>query len=131
MELAPAGVPLSFEVTFDRSDLHVGMSVYDDSGASPVLLLSPFAMAWVAGYTYRGKFTAENGKSYIIIKAVYTTSDLNVLSPDYSQGSESIVTQYISSNNEAPAPVVGIVDEDEAVVGLVDENDPILGQVDC
>ena len=67
MQLAPADVELSFEVTFDSPTLDVGMSVYDDSGALPVLLLSPFPMVRVAPglNTYRGKFTPENGKSYI------------------------------------------------------------------
>lgn len=123
MELAPAGVPLSFEVTFDSPTLHVGMSVYDDSGALPVLLLSPFAMARVAPglNTYRGKFTAQAGKNYIILKAVYTDDTLTTLDGDYSQGSESIVAQYLNGTPDGGGcPVVGIVDETDAVIGVVD-----------
>lgn len=118
MELAPAGVPLSFEVTYDSPDLNVAMSVYDDTGPDPVLLLSPFAMARVAGNTYRGKFTAENGKSYIIIKGVYTNNTFAHLDPNYSQGSESIVAQILSQFQ--PDQVVGYVDVESAVVGVVD-----------
>lgn len=118
MELAPAGIPLSFEVTYDRDDLNVGMSVYDDTGSVPVLLLSPFAMLLVAGNTYRGKFTPQNGKSYIIIKAVYTDDTLTTVDEDYGQGSESIYSQYLTQ------PV-------QSVVGLVDDNEPILGLVEC
>lgn len=107
MELVPAGIPLSFEVTYDVPGLNVAMSVYDDSGASPVLLLSPFAMALVHGSTYRGKFTPVAGKNYIIIKAVYTDGTFAELDPDYSQGSESCVCQYLV--NAQVCSVVGIV----------------------
>lgn len=118
MELAPAGVPLSFEVTFDQPGLHVAMSVYDDSGVSPVLLLSPFAMTLVHGNTYRGKFTGEHGKNYIVIKAVYTDGTFMTLSPDYSQGSESVVARDL--NPITPQPVVGVIENLGAVVGVVE-----------
>jgi hypothetical protein len=111
MEFAPAGVPLSFEVTFDRSDLDVGMSIYDDSGSSPVLLSGPTLMVNVGGtFTYRGKFTATNGKSYVIIKAVYTNDTLETLDQDYSQGSESIVAENLSSGGASGCDVVGYVE---------------------
>ncbi len=118
MELAPAGVPLSFEVTFDSPSLAVAMSVYDDTGALPVLLLSPFAMALVTGNTYRGKFTAEHGKNYIVVKAVYLDGTFETLSPDYSQGSESIVARDL--NPITPQPVVGIIENDDAITGVVE-----------
>jgi hypothetical protein len=118
MEFAPAGVSLSFEVTFDRNDLFVGMSVFDDSGSLPVLLLSPFAMLNVVGNTYRGKFAnPEPGKSYIIFKAVYTDDTFTELDNNYSQGSESIKAEYL--NNASGCAVVGFVDNNNTVVGLV------------
>lgn len=117
MEFAPAGRPLSFEVTFTAPDLDVGMTVYDDSGASPVLLLPPFAMVNVYGNTYRGKFTAEDGKNYIVIKSVYTDNTLTTLDPNYLAGSESVVAQYLVVS--APY-IVGVVDNNEDVIGLVD-----------
>lgn len=117
MELVPAGIPLSFEVTFDRDDLNVGMSVYDDSGANPVLLLSPFAMALVYGNTYRGKFTPANGKNYIIVKAVYTDNTLTELDLDYPQGSESCVAEYMAGQL---CNVVGIVVPNTEVLGFVE-----------
>lgn len=119
MELAPAGVVLSCEVTFDRNNLPVAMSVYDDSGANPVLLLSPFAMALVAGNTYRGKFTGDPGKNYIVIKAVYTDDTFLTLDDNYSQGSESIVAQAIGPGGSSGPSVVGLIDNNLAVTGRV------------
>lgn len=118
MELAPSGVQLSCEITFDSPSLHVGMTVYDDTGASPVLLLSTFAMLLVAGNTYRGKFTGVAGKNYIVIKAVYTDGTFSTLSPDYSQGSESVVAQNLTAASTGCA-VVGVVDNNQAIVGRV------------
>lgn len=112
MELAPIGVPLTFEVTFDSPSLHVGMSVYDNSGASPALVQGPAAMGSVVGNTYQGKFTAPSAKPYIIFKAVYTDSGLTMLDPNYSQGSESIIAQASSSNptsNSTGCTVVGFI----------------------
>lgn len=111
MELAPAGVPLSFEVTFDSPGLPVAMSVYDDTGANPVLLLSPFAMAPVVGNTYRGKFTAQAAKSYIVLKAVYTDGTFTVLDPNYIQGSESVVAQNLTPPVQEIIGVTGCSDE--------------------
>ncbi len=119
MEFAPAGVSLSFEVTFDSDELNVGMSVFDDSGSLPALLLSPFAMLNVVGNTYRGKFTAEPGKSYIIFKAVYTDETLETLDDNYSQGSESIKAEYLNQNSGGGCPVLGIVDNNNTIIGLV------------
>lgn len=119
MEFVPAGVPLSFEVTFDSPDLDVAMTVYDDTGADPVLLLSPFAMVLVYGNTYRAKFTPANGKSYIVIKGVYTNDAFEDLDPNYSQGSESLYAQYAGSS-PGGCDVVGIVDETCDVIGVVD-----------
>lgn len=118
MELAPAGVQLSCEVTFDEDDLHVAMSVYDDTGAEPVLLLSPFAMTLVAGNTYRGKFTGLDGKNYIVIKAVYTDNSFTEFDDNYSQGSESIVAQALVGGSSG-CDVVGYVDNNLAVIGRV------------
>jgi len=106
MELAQAGIPLSFEITFDANDLPVAMTVYDDTGSAPVLLLSPFAMVLVYGNTYRGKFTAEAGKNYIIVKSVYTDFNYTDLSPDYIQGSESIVAMNLIAPVQS---IVGVV----------------------
>jgi hypothetical protein len=123
MEFAPAGVVLSCEVTYDSPSLNVGMSVYDDSGTSPVLILGPIAMGNVVGNTYRGKFTAVNGKNYVIFKAVYTDGTLTVLSSNYSQASETIVAQNLSGGSSAPSSC--------AVVGFVNLDNPIFGFVNC
>ena len=97
MQLVPAGQALSFEVTYQQNNLPVAMSVYDDSGPTPIRIVAPFAMALVGGNTYRGKFTPEAGKSYIIIKAVYTDDSFTTLDEDYGQGSESIFALNVST----------------------------------
>lgn len=110
MELVPAGVTLSFEVSF-APDLfgRVGMSVFDDTGSSPVLLLSPFAMALVAEGTYRGKFTPALGKSYVIRKCVYTDDTLTDLDPNFGEGSESIYAQNFNSSPTVGCVIKGVV----------------------
>jgi hypothetical protein len=119
MEIAPADLPCSFEVTFDRNDLNVGMSVYDDTGVTPVLVQGPSAMALVVDYTYRAKFTPLNGRSYIIIKAVYTDNTLSVLDSNYSQGSESIIAQQLSGGSSGGCSIVGYVNQTQTIVGYV------------
>ncbi len=122
MELAPRGVELSFEVTFDRPDLNVAMSVYDDSGDDPVLIQGPSAMAIVVGNTYRAKFTPNSSKPYIIFKAVYTDDTFETLSEDYSQGSESIIAQTLdssSTSNSTGCSIVGVVEVTRDVIGVV------------
>ncbi len=118
MEFAPAGINLSCEVTYDSPDLYVGMSVYDDTGDEPVLLLSPFAMVNVAHNTYRGKFAAVAGRAYIVIKGVYTDDTFTTLSDDYSQGSESIVAQNLTLASLG-CSVIGYVENNLAVIGRV------------
>ena len=119
MELVPAGVPLSFEVTFDSPDLSVGMSVYDDTGASPVLVQGPTLMTLVALNTYRAKFTASLGHSYVVIKAVYTDGTLLEVDTDYAQGSESLIAQNVGGQQL------------NSIVGYVLPDDVIVGQVQC
>ena len=121
MELAPVGVSLTFEVTFDSPALHVGMSVYDNSGVSPVLVSGPALMNNLVGNTYQGKFTPPSAKPYIIFKAVYVDSGLTTLSPDYSQGSESIIGQVFSqpSTNSTGCTIVGLVEPNNEVTGFV------------
>ncbi len=134
MELLPSGVPLSFEVTFDSPSLHVGMSVYNDSGANPVLVSGPTAMALVYGNTYRGKFTGVENTNYIIVKAVYTTSGLSVLDDNYSMGSESCIAQVIGGGGDGGGSdlcnITGIVEASPIVVGIV-ESSEVVGFVQC
>lgn len=120
MEIAPLGVACSFEVTFDSSSLYVAMSVYDDSGASPVLVTKT-PMTNVVGNTYRGKFSPPATKPYIIFKAVYTDGTYTTLSPNYSQGSESIIAQVIAqpTSNSTGCSIVGFVDSSNDVIGVI------------
>lgn len=97
MELAPASVVLSCEITYDRADLYVGMKVYDATQpGAPVLLLSPFLMLNAPGSaSYEGKFTAVAGKRYLVNKGVYLDEALTMRDPDYFQGSESIIAENL------------------------------------
>lgn len=123
MNLAPGGLQLSFEVTFDSDTLHVGMSVYDTTTSSPNLVQGPTAMVNVLAGTYVGKFIPTTGRSYVIVKAVYTDSGLTILSPDYSQGSESIIAQDIGGGGSGPTG--------GAVIGYVNNNNTVVGLVNC
>jgi len=123
MEFAPTGAQLSFEVTFDNPSLNVAMSVYDVTLSSPVLVQGPTAMTIVFGNTYQGKFTPTiNGKAYVILKAVYTDNTFTTLNSAYSQGSESIIVESLSSGGGGTTlvnPVIGYIDDNNEVMGLV------------
>ncbi len=88
MYIAQAGSICSFEVTFDPG-LFVAMTIYNDSGASPAVVIGPTAMLNVVGGMYRGKFTPNANTNYLVYKAVYTDGTFTTLSPDYNTGSES------------------------------------------
>jgi hypothetical protein len=123
MELAPADVPLPFEVTFDANNLFVAMSVYETTNSMPTLVQGPQAMNVVIGNTYIDKFTGSAGRSYLIFKAVYTDGTFTVLDDNYSQGSETIVCQDIGGGGSGGGDV--------SIIGLVDEQNPVVGIVNC
>jgi hypothetical protein len=124
MNLAPAGVALTFEVTYDSPALNVGMSVYDDTGASPVLVFGPSAMLSVVGNTYRGKFTPTLGRTYLVFKAVYTDPSLTVLDTDYSQASESFIAENVGGGGGA-----GIANVE--LIGMIDCCSESVGFFNC
>lgn len=125
MELAPAGVTCSFEVTFDSGELNVAMSVYDTTTGSAILISGPTAMINIPGTnTYWKSFTPTVQRSYIIFKAVYTDDTFETLDTDYSQGSESIIAEDIGASPSGNSGGCNIV-------GLVIPNDPIVGLVVC
>lgn len=107
--LVPAGVPVNFTATFDDANPDfVAMSVYDDSGSEPVLLLSPFAMASVRSNVYRGKFTPEAGKLYVVFMAVYTDGTFGTLDTDFTAVEQAAAV--ICQNLVSPVQnVVGMV----------------------
>lgn len=118
MELVPAGVPITFAAAFDSSGLPVAMSVYETTSGTPVLLLSPFAMGAVVGGVYCGRFTPGNGKSYVVVKAVYTNGSFSAFNPAYEQQCESVYAQYLNSNNSG-GEIVGVVDTNSTIIGSV------------
>ena len=122
MELTPSQIPLTFEVTFFNSGLHVAMSVYDTT-SSPTLVQGPTAMTNVVANTYIGFFTPIANHSYLILKAVYTDGTFLTLDETYSQGSESIIADYSSSGGGSGAGC--------SIIGLVSSSQPIIGLVNC
>lgn len=96
MQFTQAGVPLSFEITFDSPDLFVGMTVFDDSGLTPSQVGSVIAMDQVKGNSYRAKFTPSAAKSYVIHKGVYTDGTFTTLDSNYSESSEAIRAENIA-----------------------------------
>lgn len=122
MQIAPANTQITFEVTFDDPSLPVAMSVYDTSGSSPSLVAGPTAMTNVSGTnSYIGKFTPGLGIEYMILKAVYTDGTFETFSPNYSQGSESIISldQGGGGGGESCGAVIGIVNIQNSLIGLV------------
>lgn len=112
MNIAPIGIPLFFDVTFDEPGLPVAMSVYNMTG-TPTLVQGPTAMVNAADNTYTGSFQSSlPGVSYLIIKAVYTDGTFATLSPNYSQGTETIVMQNIAGGG-------GLVPSNNVVIGFV------------
>lgn len=130
MELVPAGVPLAFEVTFDRDDLDVAMSVYDVTGVSPVLVQGPTAMQLVVGNTYKGVFTPEAGKNYLVLKAVYLSNTFAALDPDYSQGSETMRAEYVNLPTSA-CEITGFIESNNEIIGMLDTTPTLIGVVEC
>lgn len=105
----PAGIPSSLTAVFNNPNpLFVAMSVYDDTGASPVLLLSPFAMTQVRSNVYRAKFTPASGKLYIAFMAVYTDATFATLDSAFSAVEQAV---SVTAQNIFPTPqsVVGYV----------------------
>lgn len=161
MNLVPAGKSLSFEVTYDSALLNVAMSVYDDSGNSPVLVQGPLKMEVIVANTYRGRFVPSAAKPYVIFKAVYTDDTYTTLHPDYSQGSESIRAEDFAAlvlnpliadyqlhgsvgaaiakcSESAATDLLGTVDPDSDISASVDDGDDELsgtveeeGDVSC
>lgn len=107
MIVAPSGLSLPFEVTYDREDLIIGMKVWE-LDLVPVIVDQQI-MVHLAGGTYIGFFTADPGKSYVVSKASYLASDLLVLDSDRSPASESFVSFDESTTvNITPSDVLAI-----------------------
>lgn len=123
MNLAPAGAPISCEVTFDSGALDVAMSVFDTTSGTPILVSGPTAMALVVDYTYFGIFTPVAGHSYVVLKAVYTDDTYTTLDPNHSQASESFYSQAQGGSGGGT--------DSPSLVGCVDLNLTVVGYVNC
>lgn len=117
--LFPANVPSSFVTSGNSPSLFVGMSVYDNSGANPVLVSGPTRMTNFAGNAYQSKYTPAVG-NFIILMAVYTDSSLTTFMPGFEQDVETITAVDFGFN----VPV-------NSVIGYVDPQDDVDGVVNC
>lgn len=122
MELAPAGVTLTFEVTYDSPSLNVGMSVYDTTTGSAVLVSGPTAMTNFVGNSYFGTFSPASEHTYLIFKTVYTDDTFTTIDTDYSAGTESIAAETIgggSGGGGGSSTVIGFVQPNPTIIGIV------------
>ncbi len=105
--LVPAGVPVTVGTASNSPSLSVGLTIFDVSGVSPVLVSGPTLMANLVGNSYFGKFTPLNAKQYIAFIAVYTDGTLMTIDPAYEQQVQSFeAMNWLPSVSD----VVGMVD---------------------
>lgn len=107
------GQQFSFEVTFDLPGLPVAYKIFDDSGASPVLIVGPAAMLNFEGPSYRGRFTAPLAKNYLIKKAVYTDGTFAAKDPNYAESSEAVQAVDIRNLVNSSFPIKSVVIENQ------------------
>ena len=89
MLLIPSSVPVPIEVTFDAPSLFVGLSVFNMTTGSPVLVGSVLPMANVSGEnTYVRNFTPAVNTPYLFLKQVFTDDTYTALDEEYSSASE-------------------------------------------
>lgn len=105
--ILPAGVPASFATSGNDPSLSIGLSVYDNSGASPELVYGPVLMTRFVGNAYQGKFTPLAGKTYLVFIAVYTDDSLENLASGYEEQVESITGANLIASIQN---VVGTID---------------------
>lgn len=129
-EVVP-GIALPYEVNFGvQGLLYVAMTVFDESGPSPVLVQGPSPMLNTAGGMYRAKFTATAGKSYSILKTVYTDGTYTVRDDDYAEGSETIYGKADPAAAQlAITDLTGVVSDIDELTGTVEDSSSLTGTV--
>lgn len=106
-----AGISAAFSAVFVGADpAKVALSVYEVTGASPSLLLSPVLMKPVVGGSYSGKFTPDGGKSYVVVMAVYTSGAFSALDTDYDPQVAAVNAEYLSHPVQSAVGVVNCED---------------------
>lgn len=86
---ANVSAAMTLEINYDPNLSFVALKVYDDSGASPVLLTT-LPMPNVFETVYRAKYTPSVVGTYLFYKAVYTDGAYATRDDNYSPNSESI-----------------------------------------
>lgn len=109
--LVPAGVSNTFSAVFPGAvPARVALSVYDDSGESPVLVQDPTLMAEVLNPVYRGKFTPASGIPYIVLMAVYETGAFEDLDTDFTPVTVDLIAEYLTPPVQNVVGIVGCND---------------------
>jgi hypothetical protein len=107
--LLPAGVKAPFSTSSNSTGLFVGLTVYDTSGASPVLVSGPTLMSNYFGFCYQGSFIPTSGKQYLVVAAVYTDDTLSTINAGYQQQSWEVTAFTFPVNFGPVQSVVGII----------------------
>lgn len=83
-------IKIPFEVTYDAPGLNVAYSVLELQNGVFTQILGPLAMQNPIGSTYAGFFEADEKKSYVIHKAVYTDGIFATIDENYFQSSDPV-----------------------------------------
>lgn len=124
MNQVDGGISLPFEVTFDSPSLaFVAMKVYDVT-VGEVLVATTSMVSVDSSSTYRAKFTADQNKSYVVRKNVYTDGTYTVIDPDHPFGSsESFLTKDAGSSSSEGSSLVAFLGTDFITASITgDEN---------
>lgn len=123
--LVKLGQKFSFGVTYDSPSLFVQAEIFDDSGASPVLL-DTVVMENFAGNSYRASYTPLAEMSIVINKAVFTDGTYTVRDDQYYESDQSLqVVDFTFTPTIAFEPTIEIADNSEALI-LVEQVDDTL-----
>jgi len=134
MEQVPAGEVLTFEVTYQSPSLNVGLTIFNTTTGTPILVEGPIAMQNVSGTnTYVANFTGEDGETYLAVKAVYTDDTLTTVDQDFGQGSESFIAVNSGGGGAGGSgcELVGQIINNNPIVGYIESQNPVVGYIEC
>jgi hypothetical protein len=131
MTRVPSGVRLNFEATWDAPGLPAAMTVFDDSGVSPVVVQGPTAMLNVISNSYRGFFTPTDGKTYFVFKAIYTDGTFTALDSVHPASTETFIALNEQTQLAQPTTdIFGEVDDSTSLDGRLEDTDALRGTVE-
>jgi len=125
-----AGQKFSFGVTFDSPDLFVAAKIYDNSGASPVLLAT-VPMLNFYGNSYQGSFTQVTPTTLLIQYSCYTDDTYTAINNNEPQGDreEQIVQGAGGGGSGSGCELIRLICNEELLGFICDET--ITGLIEC